>query len=80
MCTVSNGWPLPSGLAGLVHPFLRRGVWNEEKIVKRQKIESRGLPVNTVTNKALSLLLIVLIYPNQKGKAPDSHDTQNKHA
>lgn len=50
----------------------------EEKIVKRQKIESEGLPVNTVTKSPEFITLIVLMYPNQKGRAPDSHDTKNK--
>ena len=48
-----------------------------KEIDKRQKIESGGLPVTTVA-ESLSLLLTVLPYPNQKGRAQGFHDTKNK--
>ena len=63
------------GTAQLACPFRRIGVWIEER--NRQEIESGELPVNAVTD-ALSLLLTILIYLNQKERAQELHDTKSK--
>ena len=38
----------------------------EKERDKRQKIQSAGLPLNTVTT--LSLFIIALLYPNEKAR------------
>lgn len=51
-----------------------------KEIDERQKKESGGFTVNTVAKikKALILLLSVLTYPKQKGRASDSHGRKSK--
>lgn len=49
-----------------------------KEIDMREKIELRGLTMNTV--KAQSSLLTVVKYPNQKGRVQDFQDTKNKQA
>ena len=50
----------------------------EKERDKRQKIESGGLPMSTIT--ASSSFLITLIYPKEKGRAKDflTNDIRNK--
>lgn len=59
---------------------LNRGVRIEDERDKRQKIESGGYPVNTIT--ASSLFLLAFIYPKPKGRAKGflTNDTRKNKA
>ena len=59
---------------------LNRGVRIEKERDKRQKIESGGHPVNTIT--ASSLFLIAFIYPKPTGRAKGflTNDTRKNKA
>lgn len=56
--------------------FLRGECTLRKEVDKRQKTESGGLPVSTVT-KSQVLHLSALLYPSQKGRAQDFPDTKN---